>query len=127
MDSCYEGCKPATKVYQVSYDDFPFMFKGKAYYRFDLAYKEEEVLIRATTTDKAMMASSLVFLNAKEKAKYAPAGHFQKENNGDFRFHYYRVSHPLDPETKNYNVNQADYLEIIADYPGLILVQNPFK
>ncbi|TVX98703.1 copper amine oxidase N-terminal domain-containing protein [Cohnella terricola] len=127
MDSCYEGCKPATKVYLVSYDDFPFSFNGKSYYRLDLAQNEGRTLVRATTTDKAQMASSFVFLNPKGKVRYAPAGHYEGENNGNFRFHYYLVSNPLDPATKNFTVDQADYILIMADYPGLILVQNPFK
>ncbi|MFC4304587.1 copper amine oxidase N-terminal domain-containing protein [Cohnella boryungensis] len=127
MDLCYEGCKPATKAYVVSYDDLPFKVRGEAYYRLDMANKEGRVLIRATTTDKGVMGTGFALLNPKSKARYMPASNIAKENDGDFRFHYYLVSHPLDVESKDYTIDEADYLAIRADYPGYILIKNPFN
>ncbi|QJD84071.1 stalk domain-containing protein [Cohnella herbarum] len=128
MESCFEGCKTATKVYLVSADDLPFTIRGEAYYRFDLAYRESKgtVSIRATTTDKGVMGRPLSYLNPDSIAIYKAASYFTEENVGDFRFHYYRVSTP-NTESKNYKIENADYLVITAEYPGLIFVENPFK
>ncbi|XID95704.1 copper amine oxidase N-terminal domain-containing protein [Paenibacillaceae bacterium WGS1546] len=127
MRICYEGCKPATQAYVVSYDDLPFTVRGEAYYRFDMAYTDQRTLIRASTTDKGLMPNGLVYLHPTAKARLSHGGTFTEENDGDFRFHYYYVLDKRDPETKDYKIDKADYIGILTDYPGYILIKNPFK
>jgi hypothetical protein len=127
MDICYKGCKPATQAYLVTSDDLPFTVRGEAYYRFTVFTDHLGTWIRATTTDKGVMPNGLVYLNPKREAIKANGSYFDEENQGDFRFMYYYVSSPDDPERKDYTIQQADYLSIRADYPGYILIENPLK
>jgi len=128
-ESCYKGCKLSTEAYVISSDDFPFTINGEALYRLDLAYRASigSVSIRSTTTDKGMMGTTLVYLNRDSEVMYRSSVTYAKENAGDFRFYYNSVSSPLLPEIKNYSMKQADFIGIIADYPGFILLENPFK
>lgn len=125
--------KPLSTVTIIDSNFFPFKFGDEIFYRYDLARDAKgEQYLKATTTDKGVMATTL-FLYSSSITKFRRPITSYRESIGDYRIHYYPILDEADltfdgdTSWNKFKIGSVVHIGIKTSYESLIFLKNPWR